>query len=41
MKKYALGVAIAAVGMVTQVLPASADKLDDVIARGNCDRASQ
>ena len=33
MKKYALGVALAAVGMVTQSLPASADKLDDVLTR--------
>ena len=33
MKKYALGVAVAAVGVVTQALPASADKLDDVLSR--------
>ncbi len=33
MKKYALGAALAAAGMVTQALPASADKLDDVLAR--------
>jgi predicted porin len=33
MRKYVLGVAAAAVGMVTQALPASADKLDDLIKR--------
>jgi predicted porin len=33
MRKYALGVAVAAVGIVTQALPASADKLDDLIKR--------
>jgi predicted porin len=33
MKKYALGFALAAVGAVTQAIPASADKLDDVLAR--------
>jgi predicted porin len=33
MKKYALGAAFAAVGVFAQSLPASADKLDDVIAR--------
>jgi predicted porin len=33
MKKYALGAAFAAVGVLAQSLPASADKLDDVIAR--------
>src|SRR5271169_980676 len=32
MKKYALGTALA-VGMVTQSLPASADKIDEVLAR--------
>src|SRR6202165_5435030 len=32
MKKYALGVAVAALG-VTQALPAAADKLDDVLSR--------
>ena len=33
MKKFALGAAIAAMGVATQALPASADKLDDVLAR--------
>ena len=33
MKKYALGFALVAVGAVTQAIPASADKLDDVLAR--------
>ena len=33
MGKYALGVAVAALGMVNQALPASADKLDDLIRR--------
>jgi predicted porin len=33
MKKYALGAAVAALGVVSQALPASADKLDDVLSR--------
>ena len=33
MKKYALGAAIAAVGVVTHSMPASADKLDQVLER--------
>ena len=33
MGKYALGVAVAALGIVNQALPASADKLDDLIRR--------
>jgi hypothetical protein len=33
MKKYALGAAVAALGIVNQALPASADKLDDLIKR--------
>ncbi|THD52295.1 MAG: porin [Bradyrhizobium sp.] len=33
MKKFALGVAIAAVGVATQSIPAYADKLDDVLSR--------
>ena len=33
MRKYALGVAVAALGIVNQALPASADKLDDLIRR--------
>src|ERR1700730_14967470 len=33
MKKYALGVAIAAVGLASQSISASADKLDDVLSR--------
>jgi predicted porin len=33
MNKYALGVALVAVGAVTQAVPAFADKLDDVLAR--------
>jgi predicted porin len=33
MNKYALGVAIVALGAVTQAVPAYADKLDDVLAR--------
>jgi predicted porin len=33
MKKYALGFALAAVGAMTQAMPASADKLDDVLSR--------
>ena len=33
MKKYALGVAVAVLGIVHQVQPASADKLDDLIKR--------
>jgi predicted porin len=33
MKKYALGVAVMALGLVNQALPASADKLDDLIKR--------
>jgi predicted porin len=33
MKRYALGFALAAVGAVTQAVPAYADKLDDVLAR--------
>src|ERR1700726_2696560 len=33
MDKYALGLALVAVGAVTQTVPASADKLDDVLAR--------
>jgi predicted porin len=33
MKKYALGAAIAAVGVFAQSLPASADKLDEVLSR--------
>jgi predicted porin len=33
MRKYALGVTAVAVGLVTQALPASADKLDDLIKR--------
>src|ERR1700745_407802 len=33
MKKYALGVAVAALGIVHQAQPASADKLDDLIKR--------
>jgi predicted porin len=33
MKKYALGMAVAALGIVNQAQPASADKLDDLIQR--------
>ena len=33
MKNYALGAAVMALGMVNQALPASADKLDDLIKR--------
>ena len=33
MNKFALGVAVVAVGAVTQTVPAFADKLDDVLAR--------
>jgi predicted porin len=33
MKKYALGVAVAAVGLATQSISAHADKLDDVLSR--------
>jgi predicted porin len=33
MKKYALGAAVAALGIVHQTLPASADKLDDLVKR--------
>ena len=33
MNKYALGLALVAVGAVTQTVPAFADKLDDVLAR--------
>ena len=33
MRKYALGVAVAALGIVHQVQPASADKLDDLVKR--------
>jgi predicted porin len=33
MKKYAWGAALAVVGLTAQALPASADKLDDVLAR--------
>jgi len=33
MRKYALGVAVTALGIVNQALPASADKLDDLIKR--------
>ena len=33
MKKYALGAAVMALGIVNQALPASADKLDDLIKR--------
>jgi predicted porin len=33
MKKHALGVAIVAIGLSAQSMPASADKLDDVLAR--------
>jgi len=33
MKKYALGVAVAAVGIAAHTIPASADKLDDVLSR--------
>jgi predicted porin len=33
MKKYALGVAVVALGIITQAVPAFADKLDDVLAR--------
>ena len=33
MKKYALGAAIVAMGIVAQGMPAFADKLDDVLAR--------
>jgi predicted porin len=33
MKKYALGVALAAAALVTHAVPASADKLDDVLTR--------
>ena len=33
MKKYALGVAVMALGVVNQAQPASADKLDDLIKR--------
>ena len=33
MKKYALGAAVVALGMVHHALPASADKLDDLIKR--------
>ena len=33
MKKYALGAAVVAFGIVHQSLPASADKLDDLIKR--------
>jgi predicted porin len=33
MKKYALGAAVVALGIVHQTLPASADKLDDLIKR--------
>jgi hypothetical protein len=33
MKKYALGVAVAAMGIAYHTAPASADKLDDLIKR--------
>jgi hypothetical protein len=33
MKKYAFGAAVVALGIVHQPLPASADKLDDLIKR--------
>src|ERR1700681_4449812 len=33
MKKYALGVAVATVGLATQSISAHADKLDDVLSR--------
>ena len=33
MNKYALGAAIVAMGVMSQAIPASADKLDDVLAR--------
>ena len=33
MKKYALGAAVVALGIVNHALPASADKLDDLIKR--------
>ena len=33
MRKYALGATLVAAGMVFHALPASADKLDDVLSR--------
>jgi len=40
MRKYVLGAAVAALGTVNQALPASADKLDDLIKRMDTIEAS-